>query len=671
MRHFFKFTILILTFIGTLELKAQCWGGSQIGGILTPTTAWQSTTIASGRFIAFTANAGTYYTFTFCNAPAVSPGFDSELVLANSSTGGVKDYNNNKCGVDPEITWFCQTSGTYYVLLLANTCAIGADATNKTIAYRMAVPLNDNICNAPYFYSNSCSMNYSTYNTTSSTLSATAAPACGGLTNGDVWFKTKAPSSGKLNIGTQAQGGVTTTGVLAAYKGTSCSSALTYLGCNYVSGSMPQLNLTGLTAGDSIFIRFYSYNNTQVGAFGIGLQDPTPNWCMIGNSAEINGGSNCVNITPNKKSQAGAVWSTTQINLTLPFDYKYSVNLGSNDAGGDGIAFVLQNNAAGLSTVGSAGYNLGIGPLTNTFVAEFDTYDNGTANGDGAPNGVNDHISIDVNGNFASPVAGPIQASSTSINIEDGLLHAVRITWNPTSKVFTIYFDGVSRLTYTNDIVTNVFGGNPLVYWGFTSSTGSAFNDQSFCPGTLPGAPAGNTLPVTLTTFNAIKSNQQVNLSWTTSSEKNSKEFIVERSNNGIDFSSIGSVNAKGNSDQINNYQLVDENPIEGTTFYKIRIVDKDGEYEYSPIQFVDIKNSSDIFHIYPNPSNNSDITIEVTEDATVEIYNMSNVLQHQQFVKKGKSILTVNDKQLTTGIYYALIRTTNEVYFTKIIISN
>jgi hypothetical protein len=72
------------------------------------------------------------------------------------------------------------------------------------------------------------------------------------------------------------------------------------------------------------------------------------------------------------------------------------------------------------------------------------------------------------------------------------------------------------------------------------------------------------------------------------------------------------------------------------------------------------------------DPSNKSEeIHIEVREDAVVQIYDVSNLLFHEQLLRKGKTSLNLRDKNLSSGIYYAVIRTNNQVYTSKIILSN
>ena len=71
-------------------------------------------------------------------------------------------------------------------------------------------------------------------------------------------------------------------------------------------------------------------------------------------------------------------------------------------------------------------------------------------------------------------------ASNNPLNIEDGVWHAVKIHWDFPTKTIAVDFDGVQKITHTNDIVSTIFNGNPSnVYWGFSSSTGGQNNYQA------------------------------------------------------------------------------------------------------------------------------------------------------------------------------------------------
>ncbi|MBX7052057.1 MAG: T9SS type A sorting domain-containing protein [Flavobacteriales bacterium] len=198
---------------------------------------------------------------------------------------------------------------------------------------------------------------------------------------------------------------------------------------------------------------------------------------MNGNATSL--GSNCYNVTPGLQWQNGAIWSNTQIDLNMDFSLQFVINLGTNDAGGaDGIVFVLQR--LGSAVIGANGGGMGYSSFGTSLGVEFDTFYNAGYN-----DPTYDHIAIEINGqvNHAFPecIGAPVQMSPTNANTEDGLPHIVTINWDSTTQTLRVYFDCTLRAQATYDLVNNVFGGEPLVFWGFTGATGEMFNQQRIC----------------------------------------------------------------------------------------------------------------------------------------------------------------------------------------------
>ena len=203
---------------------------------------------------------------------------------------------------------------------------------------------------------------------------------------------------------------------------------------------------------------------------------------------------NCYRLTEaGQQNQGGFVWSNDRINLNNAFDYTFDVYLGEDisgqASGADGIAFVLQPVG---TNAGTSGGSMGYGGIAPSLAMSIDTYDNGNFDSDI----VQDHVSIMSNGSTnhatADNLAGPEVALVSGMNIEDGQWHLMRVSWDPISTVINFYMDGSLRTTYTGDIITSIFLGDPLVYWGFTGSTGGLTNLQQFCFSIIPGLSASD-----------------------------------------------------------------------------------------------------------------------------------------------------------------------------------
>jgi hypothetical protein len=661
------YLLVILIINGTITSFSQCTGGTSNGSI-TPTASWQTICVQAGQYLTFSGTAGLRYTFSFCTGGGTAS-YDTEItILLNSSGAGIQvpgAYNDDYCGSSSEITFVPPSSNSYRVLITEFSCL--SNTTCVTLAYKVAPP--DEPCAAVYI-SPYCNSTYRTYSTQGATASAgIPAPGCASYAGGDVWFKTAVPFGNSFRVRTVAST-ITNSG-MAIYKATSCEGPFTLIACNddisAGTNNMSQIDLihnASLATGDSVYIRFWAYNNAQVGNFGIYVYDFTQTYCMNGNP-NPNYTTGCIQMTPNLPFQSSTIWNNTQLNLSQPFQYYFTANFGSDDSGADGITFSMQDAATGLNTIGSTGQALAMQSVSNSVIVEFDTYDNGAAVNDIA----DDHTAISLNGNIASPVVGPVDASATSVNIEDGLYHKITIDWNPTTTTLKIYFDNNLRLTYTNDLVANVFGGSSLVYWGFSSSTGYYTNTQMICPGNLPGMP----LPVIFENFAITNLDDNASLQWQTTKEKNVMTYFVERSDDGAQFNQIGSVKSTVNF--LGNYAFTDNNPVKGISYYRIKEMDIDGNVTYSEIRSFNMKLSATFtVNFYPNPIKAEELLLVnfnafgFEDESYIIIYDNLGKEIIKENLKGGLNVINLK-RTMQPGIYHVEVTCGQKWYQDKLIV--
>ncbi|MGD9492062.1 MAG: hypothetical protein AB7V36_01770 [Bacteroidales bacterium] len=305
---------------------------------------------------------------------------------------------------------------------------------------------------------------------------------------------------------------------------------------------------------------------------------PNPVYCLYGSAINYpDGGTNCAQMTDDLNAQNGCVWNRGTFSFASAFDYTINMYFGNNTGGADGCAFVFQNSPLGISTCGNNGSQLGAGGIPNSLIIEFDTYDNdGTESNDLAV----DHVAIEIDGDLpddpanlpanAAPLCGPVQADPLDAYIDDGLMHALRVTWDPATKDLCVYVDGSQRLCCNHDFINSVFGGNPNVYWGFTGATGGLTNQQYFCPISIP-------LPVEMMDLKADCNNNKRILTWYTASETNNHFFTIERSEDGEKFDTISRVNGAGNTNEVIMYQFIDNNASGSNIYYRVSQTDFDG----------------------------------------------------------------------------------------------
>lgn len=109
-------------------------------------------------------------------------------------------------------------------------------------------------------------------------------------------------------------------------------------------------------------------------------------------------------------------------------------------------------------------------------------------------------------------------------------------------------------------------------------------------------------LPITGLEFTVSLQGNKSNLNWKTLSEINTARFVIERSTNGINFNSIATVNAAGNSNTDTRYQEQDVLSATGIYYYRIKIIDNDGQFKYSEIRSVVYRKNANSIVVAPNP---------------------------------------------------------------------
>ncbi len=150
-------------------------------------------------------------------------------------------------------------------------------------------------------------------------------------------------------------------------------------------------------------------------------------------------------------------------------------------------------------------------------------------------------------------------------------------------------------------------------------------------------------LPLQWLSFTAQAENKQAVLNWSTSQEKNTSQFIIQRSGNGVDWTSIGSVTAAGNSNNITNYSYVDIHPLAGANFYRIQEKDLDNRSTYSEVRKLrfDLLNST--FIILNNPVQDGVLKVQLNQPALLSLYDYKGSLLWQKQSVPGSVTIDLN----------------------------
>lgn len=265
--------------------------------------------------------------------------------------------------------------------------------------------------------------------------------------------------------------------------------------------------------------------------------------------------------------------------------------------------------------------------------------------------------------------------ANTTININGILLfsgNASRLDL-VASATINIAAGGMIR-TDVNNNSQKITIGNGSAEWD--SNTGNLTG-----PWRITNGSSISTLPIELLDFTATTNNSTILLQWLTASESNNNYFEIQRSDNGIDYTTLEKIQSKainGNSNTQLLYATNDLKPSKGINYYRLKQVDLNLDHVYHKTIYAHYTpNDQIIFKIYPNPNtgkfsidisgieNNHDLHIIIYDKAgkTIKEYNTETdiVLSNSFFIDMGQ-----NQEK---GIYVVVITMEGLSHYTKLII--
>lgn len=183
-------------------------------------------------------------------------------------------------------------------------------------------------------------------------------------------------------------------------------------------------------------------------------------------------------------------------------------------------------------------------------------------------------------------------------------------------------------------------------------------------PAATGNATTLGTVPVVLSEWKAMSTEQGISLNWATQTEINTSHFNIRRSTDGLVFNEVQTVIAKGNAQVPSHYHSVDVTAPAGDLFYQLEIMDKDGQRSYSKVIMVQRKAISECSIIGGNVVNDRLIVTfnSVTGDQQFKwaIFNM----QGQKFLNgmiSSASRLTIHTESLSAGMYHLVLFNTKK----------
>jgi len=123
---------------------------------------------------------------------------------------------------------------------------------------------------------------------------------------------------------------------------------------------------------------------------------------------------------------------------------------------------------------------------------------------------------------------------------------------------------------------------------------------------------ASKALPVVVTDIKASLKDKAVKVEWTSHTETNIDRYEIERSDDAQNFVRQGVVSAKGNNSTSQLYEWLDQSPVTGANFYRIKVIEKSGEVKYTAVVKVDIAKTAGSITVYPNPVRGNKFSINM-----------------------------------------------------------
>lgn len=241
-------------------------------------------------------------------------------------------------------------------------------------------------------------------------------------------------------------------------------------------------------------------------------------------------------------------------------------------------------------------------------------------------------------------------------------------TGNYGEAVFAQHFDGsgtalwrINGIPVINDLEDINHTSNPILSTGSGGAIVSWSDERKQTPGDddIYAAKVGGTdgvLPLTLLSFTGAALQNKVLLNWASTQEVNTNYFVVEKSADGVHFSTFMQVRSNNKNNITNYYSATDNSPINGINYYRLREVNKDGTFVNSKIVSVNLALQA-VTSLYPNPAKDFikiNIVSSFAKTISISLYDISGklLLVKQMQLMNGSNAVTINVSQYSKGVY-------------------
>jgi hypothetical protein len=266
-------------------------------------------------------------------------------------------------------------------------------------------------------------------------------------------------------------------------------------------------------------------------------------------------------------------------------------------------------------------------------------------------------------------------SSYTSVNLRKLIFNAIHAPGREvTDTIFlhtpmpaltatrTLLFSGSSSFTHGITLYLVDHFGNAVTQ--ITESMEYSFEIRSSVPATYAAnrfmilVCGSSNLPVRFGTVAAVRQYNKVLVNWTTVSEKDNDHFVVEKSADGERFVEAGRVKAAGFSDKVLSYSFTDDNPVNGTNYYRVRQVDRNNAGTLTHTVSVDLrfeKRSMSNLSVYPIPATTT-LHLEGVNEEEIGDLTVTD-LAGRELVRPGDAGVSIDVSPLVAGSYVLVVK--------------
>ncbi len=180
-------------------------------------------------------------------------------------------------------------------------------------------------------------------------------------------------------------------------------------------------------------------------------------------------------------------------------------------------------------------------------------------------------------------------------------------------------------------------------------------------------------LPVEMVDFQAVSVNRDnkpaVLLTWQTASEQNNEGFHVERSINGRNWQSLTFVPGNGTTTEAHNYSFLDEKPLLGQNYYRLRQADFDENYKYSNIVSLEVVGKENYPVLFPNPASTA-VQVRFSQEFTegkLDVFDVAGRLVLSQDMEAGSQSVQLGTADLASGTYVCRFQLDGAVFLERL----